>query len=132
MTVEKFDPNKVAIEILDNAQKHLAKQLADSPDSVGIRFTVTKTGCSGYSYVSELMDAVGEADIKADSNTDLPVYIAQKALELLNGIVVDFVEQTLGQKSLTYMNPNETGRCGCGISFSVDKSADEENSGENT
>lgn len=126
MTVEKFTPKSAKVEIRDKALVHLEKQLADNPAAIGIRFTVTKTGCSGYSYVSELVEVPTDDDLPVESNTDLTLFMTKKAMPMINGIVVDFTEETLGQKKLTYMNPNETGRCGCGISFSIDKSADEE------
>ena len=125
MSVEKFDPNIAHVVIQEKARVHLQRQLDDEPSAVGIRFTVAKTGCSGYSYVSELMTEVTEDDIRAENNVGMPIYMSEKAKSLINGIVVDFVEQALGQKKLTYLNPNETARCGCGESFSIEKRPDE-------
>jgi iron-sulfur cluster assembly protein len=38
----------------------------------------------------------------------------------LFGTVMDYEETPL-QSGFTFMNPNETGRCGCGESFTVNK-----------
>jgi Fe-S cluster assembly iron-binding protein IscA len=38
-------------------------------------------------------------------------------------LLVDFIEETtnvLKQKRLVFINPKETGRCGCGESFTIE------------
>ena len=42
-------------------------------------------------------------------------YLDEKELELVK---VDFVKEGLNQK-LVFVNPNQTGQCGCGESFTV-------------
>lgn len=121
MTVETFDPNEPRIQLSESAKKYVKGYLAKEADAKGLRFTVKKTGCSGYSYVSEMAIDLTDNDLPIVIDDELTVYMDAKALDLINGIIVDFEDQLLGQKKLTYTNPNETARCGCGESFSIVK-----------
>ena len=48
------------------------------------------------------------------------LYVPEKWLPMLNGLVIDYV--TEGVNSLfKFRNPNATGECGCGESFTVDE-----------
>ena len=49
---------------------------------------------------------------------DIVIYIEPKALLFIIGTEVDFVETKL-QSEFTFTNPNATGTCGCGESFSL-------------
>jgi iron-sulfur cluster assembly protein len=46
------------------------------------------------------------------------VVVDKKSLELIDGTEVDFVKQGLNE-AFRFRNPNVTGECGCGESFSV-------------
>lgn len=126
MTVQQFNPNEASVTLTDKACAYVKQYLAETPGAKGLRFTVKKTGCSGYSYVSEVATALTDKDLPVVIDENLTVFLDADALSLINGIVVDFEVQTLGQKKLTYTNPNETARCGCGESFSTVRSADDE------
>ena len=39
---------------------------------------------------------------------------------MLIGTTVDYIVDDLGNSRFDFVNPNETGRCGCGESFHVD------------
>lgn len=124
MSIEIFDPNQPRVTLTDKAKAYVKSYIAQEEGAKGLRFTVKKTGCSGYSYVSEIAQELSDKDLPVVVDDELTVYIDADALSLINGIAVDFVEQTLGQKKLTYTNPNETARCGCGESFSTVRSAE--------
>jgi iron-sulfur cluster assembly protein len=49
------------------------------------------------------------------------VCIDKASFPYLNGIALDYVKQGLNQK-FVFNNPNQTGQCGCGESFTVDGS----------
>jgi iron-sulfur cluster assembly protein len=48
------------------------------------------------------------------------VYIPKTNSWMLFGMEIGFQQGNL-QSGFTFTNPNETGRCGCGESFSVDR-----------
>ena len=122
------------ISLTSNARDYLAKYIA-SKGSKGVRFSVKKAGCSGLMYVSELSSSpVGDDWVfsvnnnKNNNNKDyfeFLIFVDKKANKALNGVIVDYVKQSLGQAKLTYMNPNESAKCGCGESFMMDENQDE-------
>ena len=116
---KEMNSSAPTMHLRKSAILYLSDYLADNKKAKGIRFYTKKTGCSGYSYQTELMDSVLDSDIKAMTNSALPIYLKQESVALLNHITVNLVKKKLGQKVLVYENPNEAAKCGCGESFSV-------------
>lgn len=123
MSIEKYKPSEMAPNLIltDSAMAHFKKSIKEQPEFTGIKFDVSKTGCSGYSYQSELVAEkdILPSDLKIENIKDLNIWMSEKAKPLINGILVDYQKLSLGQSKLIYTNPNETARCGCGVSFSV-------------
>jgi iron-sulfur cluster assembly protein len=91
--------------------------LAQTPAAVGVRFGVRRTGCSGFGYVVDLAERVdaGDSVVEIDG---VPVVVDAGSLPLVDGTVIDF--QRLGLNAgFVLHNPNATGQCGCGESFTV-------------
>lgn len=122
-----MNQNNNAAEIIlkDGAQQHFQKMLARMPGTVGVRFDVTKTGCSGYSYACEMVteNQILPTDLKIMGPYDFSVWMTARAKDFINGLIVDYQTIGFGQSKLIYTNPNETARCGCGVSFSIDKTS---------
>ena len=84
----------------------------------GIRVGVKTRGCSGYSYFVEYADE--ELPFEECVETDgVKVFIDPMATMFILGSEMDYKEDKL-TSGFVFTNPNETGRCGCGESFSVD------------
>jgi iron-sulfur cluster assembly protein len=47
-----------------------------------------------------------------------PANVTNKAISPLNGVTVDYVSSMQGS-GFTFTNPNATGGCGCGSSFTA-------------
>lgn len=110
------------ITLTDAAREHIKKMLAQNAQGVGFRLSIKKTGCSGYAYVPDIIEQVQEQDLHF-VHDDLQVYIDPACVDLLTGIVVDYVADDnvgLKQKRLVFINPNEKNRCGCGESFTIE------------
>lgn len=105
------------ITITDNAKNRFRQQLKDRGMGLGIRLDVTKTGCSGYAYKIEFADK-WRSDDYVSIHDDLYIWITPEAKSFLEGMTVDYIKQGLNEK-FEFINPNETGRCGCGESFTV-------------
>lgn len=101
------------------AIKHLLSYLANSSEHKGVRLSVKKTGCSGYSYVVDYVDAVKEQDLEIILAEGYKAYVDRASYPLLKGMNVDYVKQGLNSK-FVFNNPNQTGQCGCGESFTAD------------
>jgi iron-sulfur cluster assembly protein len=110
------------IQLTSAARTRMHSFLAASPGAAGVRFGVRKTGCSGYAYVVEIADQVGEGDRVIDQD-GIKLVVDRKSIPFVDGTEVDFVRQGLNA-SFVFRNPNVTGECGCGESFTVAERAD--------
>lgn len=119
MTVQTFSGQVPCLQISESALKHFKQWLAQAPTAIGICFGTSKTGCSGFAYETHLLLAQTEDEIAIPSPDGLPLFMKRASVPLLNGVKVDYIQQTLGQKKLVFDNPNAQGTCGCGESFSV-------------
>lgn len=117
MSVQTFDPDK-QITLTSAAIDHLVHKLQEAPDAQGIRLSIRPSGCSGYMYELDYVSAPEQDDITLEINQELTLYIEQESLPLIKGTLVDFVKQGLNA-SIQFRNPNATGECGCGESFTV-------------
>lgn len=102
----------------ESAQKHLKRQLLKKASAIGVRLSLSKTGCSGLSYVFDFIEQE-EAQDRKYLFDDLTVYLEHKNFPYLKGLNIDFVKEGLNNKYV-YKNPNQTGECGCGESFTIE------------
>jgi len=107
----------MAISLTESAAARVSKYLELRENGVGLRLGVTKTGCSGYSYVINYADAVDSSDIVFEDR-GVKIVVDPEALELIDGTEVDFVKNGLNE-AFSFKNPNITGECGCGESFNI-------------
>ncbi len=107
----------MAISLTESAARRVKSYLDDRGTGIGLRLGVTKTGCSGYSYVVNYADEVGAADVVFEDR-GVTVVVDPEALALIDGTEVDFVKQGLNE-AFSFRNPNISGECGCGESFNV-------------
>jgi len=118
--VSYYTPSKEepAVRFTEAATSHVLAYLAKKQESKGIRFSVKKTGCSGLSYVIDYIDAPSPDDIVLPLNESYLICLDKKSYPFLRGIEVDYVKQGLNYQ-FVFSNPNQTGQCGCGESFTV-------------
>lgn len=83
-----------------------------------LRLSVKKTGCSGLSYVLDYVDAPAPTDIIIPLIEPYSICIDKASYPYLKGMEMDYVKQGLNTK-FVFTNPNQTGQCGCGESFTV-------------
>jgi iron-sulfur cluster assembly protein len=107
----------MAISLTDSAAGRVRQYLEKRGEGVGLRLGVTKTGCSGYSYVVNYADDVAEHDVVFEDK-GVKVIVDPDALPLIDGTEVDFVKNGLNE-AFSFRNPNVSGECGCGESFNV-------------
>jgi len=107
----------MAITLTDSAAERVRSFLASRGHGIGLRLGIRRTGCSGYAYVVNYADEVGEDDLVFDSG-GVKVVVDPESLPLIDGTEVDFVRHGLSE-AFRFRNPNVKGECGCGESFSV-------------
>lgn len=83
----------------------------------GLRIRVVPGGCSGFSYSMQIEDGPRPGDDILHQG-GLKVFVDKFSRQYLEGVQVDFVNSVMGS-GFTFNNPNATGSCGCGSSFSV-------------
>jgi iron-sulfur cluster assembly protein len=107
------------IQITPAARQRMQSFLAAKPEAAGVRFGVRKTGCSGYAYVVEIADQVGEGD-RVIEQDGVKLVVDRKSVPFVDGTEIDFARQGLNA-AFVFRNPNVTGECGCGESFTVEE-----------
>lgn len=107
----------MSLRLTSRAEARVLEYLQRRGSGVGLRVGVTETGCSGYSYVLDYADEVGQDDVVMRQN-ELSIVVARENLPLLEGTEVDFIQKDLNEQ-FVFTNPNATGECGCGESFTV-------------
>jgi iron-sulfur cluster assembly protein len=85
---------------------------------IGLRLGVKRTGCSGFAYVVDVANHLIQDDVLLE-NRGIKIVVNVEQLPLLKDTEIDFVRQGLSD-SFRFRNPNVSGECGCGESFSVD------------
>jgi iron-sulfur cluster assembly protein len=116
--VQQVSSSTTVITFTDAATKHVVSYLSKQNDCKGIRLSVKKTGCSGLSYVVDYVNAPLPDDMVLPLASEYHVYIDKISFPYLKGMQVDYVKQGLNSKFI-FNNPNQTGQCGCGESFTV-------------
>jgi iron-sulfur cluster assembly accessory protein len=117
MSVQTFVPMP-EITFTPAAVEHLKKRLQREPESCGVRVAVKPSGCSGYAYVLDTVQTPTASDLSLTLDDALTVYVDSASLPMIKGMEVDYVKEGLN-RSIQFRNPNVTGECGCGESFTV-------------
>lgn len=111
--------NQVPLQVTEAADSHIVHCLQKNPQYSGIRLQVKKTGCSGFSYVVDYVESPDPRDLSFPQPAGYTIYIVKSSYPFLKGIGIDYVKQGLNSK-FSFINPNQTGACGCGESFTVE------------
>jgi iron-sulfur cluster assembly accessory protein len=88
-----------------------------SPEQGGLRISVLPGGCSGFKYSLVIEDARAEDDVVLEQE-GFSVFVDPFSAQYLSGVTIDYVSSMQGS-GFTFRNPNATGGCGCGSSFSA-------------
>ncbi|MDP6963697.1 MAG: iron-sulfur cluster assembly accessory protein [Planctomycetota bacterium] len=83
----------------------------------GVRVGVKGGGCSGFTYTLNFDKASADGDEIFEFD-GVRLFCDPKSLLYLNGITLEYTTGLQG-KGFQFINPNATGTCGCGDSFSV-------------
>jgi iron-sulfur cluster assembly protein len=107
----------MAISLTEPAAERVRNYLDSRGSGVGLRIGVKKTGCNGFAYVVNYADEVN-ADDRVFEDRGVTVVVDKESLELIDGTEVDFIKEGLNE-AFKFRNPNVSGECGCGESFSI-------------
>ena len=117
---EQAQTNAIQIVLSDRAVEEVRKFMEAeqvAPESAGLRVSVMPGGCSGFKYSLNIEERPLDDDLVADV-TGVRVFVDGFSAQYLNGITIDYVTSMQGS-GFTFHNPNATGGCGCGTSFTA-------------
>lgn len=110
----------LGVALTDYAAECVLKLLAQEgkdPSSFALRVSVLGGGCSGYRYDIR-WDQPAEGDILVTHPSGARLILDTHSAELLDGAKVEYFSRLQGA-GFAVVNPNATGTCGCGESFSM-------------
>jgi iron-sulfur cluster assembly protein/iron-sulfur cluster insertion protein len=95
------------------------KQLieAENDSDMALRLGVKRSGCSGYAYDMFFDSAIDPSDIISETD-GVRVVVDAASLSMVTGAIVDYNDDGLAGSGFAIENPNVSGSCGCGKSFS--------------
>jgi iron-sulfur cluster assembly protein len=100
----------------EEVQKFITQEQVPT-ESAGLRVSVLPGGCSGFKYSLNVEERALEDDMVADVN-GVRVFVDGFSAQYLTGVTIDYVSSMQGS-GFTFSNPNATGGCGCGSSFTA-------------
>jgi iron-sulfur cluster assembly accessory protein len=86
-------------------------------ETAGLRVAVLPGGCSGFQYGLNIEDEAQDDDEVMEAN-GLRLFVDPFSVQYLEGVEIDYVTTMMGA-GFTFKNPNSTGGCGCGSSFTA-------------
>ena len=114
------DTPTVTLELTEMAAAEVKKFMASEeglPETAGLRVRVVPGGCSGFQYSLNIEEESRQGDYILDQN-GVRLFVDMFSAQYLNGVRVDYVTGVMGS-GFTFTNPNATGSCGCGSSFTA-------------
>ena len=110
----------VELVVTDPALAEIKRFLSDEddlPETAGLRVRVVPGGCSGFQYSLNIEEESKTGDFVLDK-AGVRLFVDMFSAQYLNGITIDHTTNMMGS-GFTFDNPNATGGCGCGTSFSA-------------
>jgi iron-sulfur cluster assembly protein len=108
------------VTITDSAVQAIKEAFADentAPEKAYLRVGVRGGGCSGLSYDLSIDTERHEGDVEVEKD-GVRLLIDSKSQLYLVGTILDYTTGLNG-RGFVFENPNATGTCGCGESFSI-------------
>jgi len=110
-------PTRAALSLTPTAVKRVKELVSAQPNCMGLKIGVRQRGCNGLSYTLDYATEKSKLDELVEQD-GVTIIIDKKAQLTLLGTEMDFVESKLASE-FVFNNPNISGTCGCGESFSV-------------
>merc|ERR1739838_1073899 len=110
-------PTRAALTLTPSAVSRVKELTMMAPSSIGLRIGVKQRGCNGLSYTLDYADKKEKFD-EVVTQDGVSIYIDKKAQMSILGTEMDYQDSKLASE-FVFNNPNISGTCGCGESFSV-------------
>ena len=120
MTTTQQPQFAIALQLTDEAAVQVRGFLTQEDvrrETGGLRVSVVPGGCSGFKYGLNIEDAPAEDDLVLDLQ-GIRVFVDPFSAQYLHGGTIGYHSSMQGS-GFTFQNPNATGGCGCGTSFTA-------------
>ena len=110
----------MTLNVSDTAATEISKFMSSEeglPETAGLRVRVVPGGCSGFQYSLNIEEDSRQGDHVMDAH-GVRLFVDMFSAQYLNGVEIDYVTNMMGS-GFTFTNPNATGGCGCGSSFTA-------------
>lgn len=107
-----------AVILTPAAEARIAELMANAPGgAIGVKLSTPRRGCSGLAYSVDYVTEEAKFDEKIETPGGI-FYIDGGSVLYLVGSTMDWQEDDF-TAGFVFNNPNATGSCGCGESFTV-------------
>jgi iron-sulfur cluster assembly protein len=114
----KLRARPAAITLTSAAQDRIAELMGKAPTgTIGVKLSTPRRGCSGLAYSVDYVAQENPLDEKI-ATPGGTFYVDGGSILYLIGSVMDWREDDFAA-GFVFDNPNATGACGCGESFTV-------------
>lgn len=108
----------MAVTLTESASNRVKNMIEKRGHGIGLRVSTKVSGCAGFAYVVDYADAIEEGDAVFES-FGTQVIVDEKSLANIDGMEIDYVQESLLNEGFDFRNPNVKDSCGCGESFTV-------------
>ena len=108
------------VHLTERAAKEIQRVIQEQsfPDTTWVRIGAKGGGCSGFTYVLDF-DQSGPTEFDLTfSQHGVNLVVDKKSEFFMGGTTLDFNDGLL-DRGFVFKNPQATGTCGCGTSFSA-------------
>lgn len=116
----KQQSQKVSAPLVRLTDAAIAKlksmMVKEGKEGFGLRVGVVAGGCAGMSYDLRFQKNPYDND-SVFAQGDLQIFVNPESAPFLKNVEINYVD-TLKESGFQYKNPNASGSCGCGTSFS--------------
>ena len=114
----KVRARPAAITLTDAANARIVDLMSRAPEgSIGVKLSTPRRGCSGLAYSVDYVTEANPFDEKIETPGGT-FFVDGASVLYLIGSIMDWREDDFAA-GFVFDNPNATGSCGCGESFTV-------------
>jgi len=119
-TIPDTFPPGFILSLTDAAAARVAAVIDEFhlPEEAGLRAGVTEGGCSGLNYSVEVAEGPKPDEVVFVLN-GANVFVDAFSAQYIKGMTIDWIS-SMQESRFVFDNPNATGGCGCGVSFTVE------------
>jgi iron-sulfur cluster assembly accessory protein len=110
----------MTIHVTDEAARQMRRALEEAGmnNGAGVRVAVLPGGCSGFQYGLNLEEGPADDDDVTETADGVTIFTDPFSAQYLDGVTIDYHSNILGS-GYVFVNPNASGGCGCGSSFTT-------------